>query len=75
MRSEGIERHNLLFGRYQWPRGQRRWPAAARSLGYELEFYRGYEYLFLVSVVYCEAEVSATDLITRSENTHRVWCV
>jgi hypothetical protein len=29
----------------------------------------------LVSVVCCEVEVSASELITRPEEFYRVWCV
>ena len=54
--------------RCQWPRVLRRGSASARLLGFGFESRRGHGYLSLVSVVFCEVEVSASgwSLVQRS---------
>ena len=39
------------------------------------ESHQGHGYLSVVSVVFCQVEVSATKLITRPEESYRLWCV
>jgi hypothetical protein len=47
--------------RSQWPRSLRRWSTAARLLRSWVRISLGHECLSVVSVVYCQVEVSATD--------------
>ena len=51
--------HKLYTGRSQWPRGLRRISAAAGLLGLWVRI-RGHGCLSVVSVVYCQTEVSAS---------------
>ena len=46
--------------RSQWPRGLRRRPAAVRLLGLRVRIPPGDGWLYVVSVVCCQVEVSAT---------------
>ena len=48
------------MGRFQWPRGLRRGSEGARLLGLTARIPPGHGYLFLVSVVCFQVEVSAT---------------
>ena len=50
----------LIFGRSQWPRGLRRRSMAARLLRLWVRIPPG-AWMFVVSVVCCQVEVSATD--------------
>jgi hypothetical protein len=63
--------------RSQWPCGLRRRSTAARLLRWWLESRRGHGCLFVVSVVCCQVEVSATSssLIQRSPTDCEVSCV
>jgi hypothetical protein len=51
--------HVMRRGRSQWPRGLRRGSAAARLLGLWVRIPRRHECLTLLSVVFCQVEVSA----------------
>ena len=62
--------HNFSC-RSQWPRGLRRGCTAARLLTLWFESRRRHACLFLVSVVCCQGD----GLITRPEDSYRVWCV
>jgi len=64
-----------MYCRSQSPRGLRRRSAASCLLRSWFESYRGHGYLSVVSVVCCQVEVSATSLITRPEESYRLWCV
>ena len=48
-------------------------PLARRDCGFES--HRGNGCLSVVGVVCCQVEVSATGLITRPEESYRLWCV
>jgi len=66
---------NLLFCRSQWPRGVRRRSAAARLLRWWVRIPPG-AWMF----VCCECRVFSgrglcDDLITRPEESYRLWCV
>ena len=63
-----------LCRRSRWPRGLRRKSAAARSWGCGFESHWGHGCLSVVSVVCCWAEV-CDELITRPEESYRLWCV
>ena len=52
--------NNVKCGRSQWPRGLRRGSAAARLLGLWVGIPSAYGCLSFVSVVFCQAEVSAS---------------
>ena len=65
----------MLFGRSQWPRGLRHRPAAARLLRMWVRIPPGV-WMF----VCCECSVLSVrglcdELITRPEESYRVWCV
>jgi hypothetical protein len=57
-----------------WPRGLRRRPAAARLLGLRVRVPTGHECLSLVSVVCCTGRGLCDELITRPEESYRLWC-
>ena len=48
---------------------------AARLLGLRVRIPPGHGCLSVVNIVCCQAEVSATELITRPEESYRLWCV
>ena len=52
---------------------QRRTTVGRTPLGFES--HRGHGYLSVVSVVCCQVEVSAQELITRPEESYRLCCV
>ena len=54
-----------------WPRGLR--TLACWYCGFES--HRGYGFLSVVSVMCCQVEVSAIELITRPEESYRLCCV
>jgi hypothetical protein len=60
--------------RFQWPRGLRRRSTAARMLWLWVRITPEAWTSALVSVVCCQVEVSV-GLITRPEDSYRVWCV
>ena len=70
--------HKYASRRFLWTRGLRREFAAPRLLGLRVRIRPGggHGYLFLLSVVCCQVEVFASGLITRPEESYRVWmCV
>ena len=68
-------RIDLLARRSQWPRGIRRRSTAARLLRLLVRIPPGAWMLSAVNVVRCQVEVSATHMITRPEESYRLWCV
>ena len=58
------------------PRSQQvsgRRPLTSWDLGFES--HRGHGYLYVVSVVCCQVEVSATSWSARPEESYRLWCI
>ena len=75
MSGQFLERVHLLFSRSQWPRGLRRRSAAARLLRSWVRILPG-AWIF----VCCECRVLSgrglcDELITRPEESYRLWCV
>jgi len=77
--TRGLENGNktdhYLGGRSQWPRGLRRRSAAARLLRSWVRIPQWHGCFSVVSVVCCQVEVSANELITCPEESYRLWCV
>ena len=74
-RSGGTAPFVLNHSRSQLQRGLRRRSSAARLLRLWLRIPPGAWMSAVVSVVFCQVEVSSTGWITRPEESYRVWCV
>ena len=57
-----------------WPRGLRHRSAAARLLGLQVRVPTGHECFSLVSVVCFIGRGLCDELITRPEESYRLWC-
>jgi len=56
---EMVNLPTMKRSRSQWPRGLRRWSAAARLLNFGVRILLG-SWMSVVNVVFCQVEVSAT---------------
>jgi hypothetical protein len=62
--------------RFRWPRGLRRGSAAARLLGLQLWIPPGsWVYFFCCECCVLSGSGLCDELITRPEDTYKVWCV
>jgi len=68
-------RVSAYLGRSQWPRGLRRRSTAARLLRSWVRIPQRRGCLSVVSVVYCYCRGLCDALITRPEESYRLWCV
>jgi hypothetical protein len=66
--------YSQSLSRSQWQRGLRPRSAAARMLRRWVRI-QTEAWMFVVSVVRCQVEVSCDELITRQEEPYRLWCV
>jgi len=64
-----------FISRSQWPRCLRCESATARFLGFWVRIPQGHKCHSLVSVVHCQAEVSASGRSLVQRSLYRVWCV